>query len=132
MLGRARVSMVSARVDSVPEYSYWGEVVSHAGVVLNVVEPSRQIQVLLLLLDGQVHLEKERPEVTHTVSGSSFNLQSRQSPDYSPSNISLASLIRLARSLVTWSDSDHLMLNVSKTNERVMKFDTSNKPPTLQ
>lgn len=54
--------MVSAGVNSVPEHNYGREVVSDAGVVLNVIEPSRHIHVLLLLLDGQVHLD-ERGEV---------------------------------------------------------------------
>lgn len=50
--------MVSAGVDSVPEYDYWREVVSQAGDMLNVVEPAGHVQILLLLLDGQVHLSK--------------------------------------------------------------------------
>lgn len=49
---------MSAGVNSVPEHSYRREVVSDAGVVLNVVEPSRHVHILLLLLDGQVHLGK--------------------------------------------------------------------------
>lgn len=48
--------MVSAGVNPVPEHSYGREVVSDAGVVLNMVEPSRHIHIQLLLLDGQVHL----------------------------------------------------------------------------
>ncbi len=51
--------MESAGVNSVPEHSYGREVVSDAGVVLNVVEPSCHVQILLLLLDGQVHLRGE-------------------------------------------------------------------------
>lgn len=54
--GRGRVSVVSAGVNPIPEHSYGGEVVSDAGVVLNVVEPPCHVHILLLLLDGQVHL----------------------------------------------------------------------------
>lgn len=55
-----QVSVVPAGVNSVPEHNYWREVVSDAGVVLNVVEPPRHIHVLLLLLDGQVNLGEKR------------------------------------------------------------------------
>lgn len=51
-VGWDQVSVVSAGVDSVPEHSYVGKVVSDAGVVLNVVEPPCHVHVLLLLLDG--------------------------------------------------------------------------------
>lgn len=51
-MGWDQVSVVSAGVDSVPEHSYVGEVVSDARVVLNVVEPPCHVHVLLLLLDG--------------------------------------------------------------------------------
>lgn len=61
-MGGGRVSVVFAGVKSVPGHNYGREVVSDAGVVLNVVEPSRHIHVLLLVLDGQVHLG-ERGEV---------------------------------------------------------------------
>lgn len=50
--GRGRVSVVSAGVNSVPEHGYGREVVSDAGVVLDVVEPPRHVDVLLLLLNG--------------------------------------------------------------------------------
>lgn len=55
--GGCRVSVVSAGVNSVPEHGYGREVVSDAGVVLNVVEPSCHVHILLLLLDGQLHYE---------------------------------------------------------------------------
>lgn len=61
--GSGRVSVVSAGVDSVPEHNYWREVVSDTGIVLDVVEPPRHIQVLLLFLDGQVHLSERKREV---------------------------------------------------------------------
>lgn len=52
---------MSAGVNSVPEHNYWREVVSDAGVVLHVIQPTSDIHVLLLLLDGQIHLrEKEK------------------------------------------------------------------------
>lgn len=51
-VGWGQVSVVSAGVNSVPEHSYGGEVVSDARVVLNVVEPSRHIHILLLLLNA--------------------------------------------------------------------------------
>lgn len=54
--GGWRVSVVFAAVNFVPEHNYGGKRVADARVVLNVVEPSRHIHVLLLLLDGQVHL----------------------------------------------------------------------------
>lgn len=44
--------MASAGVNSVPEHNYGGQVVSDARVVLNVVEPSRHIHILLLFLDA--------------------------------------------------------------------------------
>lgn len=50
--------MVSAGVNSVPEYRYKREVVSDARVVLDVVEPSCHIHILFLLLDGQIHLSE--------------------------------------------------------------------------
>lgn len=56
-VGWGQVSVVFAGVNSVPEHNYGREVVSDAGVVLDVVEPSRHIHILLLLLDGQVHYE---------------------------------------------------------------------------
>lgn len=59
-----RGSMMSAGVDSVPEYCYWREVVPQAGDMLDVVEPAGDVQILLLLLDGQVHLRKgQHPSV---------------------------------------------------------------------
>lgn len=55
---------MSAGVDSVPEYCYWREVVPQAGDMLDVVEPAGDVQILLLLLDGQVHLRKgQHPSV---------------------------------------------------------------------
>lgn len=60
--------MVSAGVNSVPEHSYGREVVSDARVVLNVVEPSCHIHILLLLLDGQVHYEWMDSKVHESIS----------------------------------------------------------------
>lgn len=48
--------MLFAGVNSVPEHGYRGEVVSDARVMLNMVKPPCHIHILLLLLDGQVHL----------------------------------------------------------------------------
>lgn len=59
-VGSCRVSVVPAGVNSVLEHNYWREVVSDAGVVLDVVEPPRYVHVLLLLLDDQVHLGERR------------------------------------------------------------------------
>lgn len=66
------VSVVSAGVNSVPEHSYGREVVSDAGVVLNVVEPSCHVHILLLLLDGQLHLGERRGGEVDTLSSLSF------------------------------------------------------------
>lgn len=63
-----QVSVVSADVNSVPEHSYRREVVSDARVVLNVVEPSCHIHILLLLLDGQVHYEWMDSKVHESIS----------------------------------------------------------------
>lgn len=61
--------MVSAGVNSVPEHGYGREVVSDSGVVLNMVEPSCHVYILLLLLDGQVHLaERGKGEVNTSIS----------------------------------------------------------------
>lgn len=51
-------SVVAAGVDSVPQDHHGGQVVPDAGVVLYVIEPPRHVHVLLLLLDGQVHLRQ--------------------------------------------------------------------------
>lgn len=66
--------MVPAGVNSVPEHDYGGKVAPHAGVVLHVVEPPRHVHILLLLLDGQVHLggrhrEEEDEPLNGTVGG---------------------------------------------------------------
>lgn len=47
---------MSAGVDSVPEHCDGGQVALDAGEVLNVVEPSGHVGVLLPLLDGRVNL----------------------------------------------------------------------------
>lgn len=47
---------MSAGVDSVPEHGDGGQVTLDAGEVLNVVEPSGHVGVLLPLLDGRVNL----------------------------------------------------------------------------
>lgn len=52
--------MVSAGVNSVPEHSYWREVVPDTRVALDVVEPAGNIHILLPVLDGQVNLGKRR------------------------------------------------------------------------
>lgn len=58
--GPVQVSVVSAGVDSVPDYNYRREVVPDASVVLDVVKPSGHVNKQLLLLDGQVQLCEER------------------------------------------------------------------------
>lgn len=69
MGGWDQVSVVSAGVNSVPEHGYGREVVSDSGVVLNVVEPPCHVYILLLLLDGQVHLaERGEGEVNTGIS----------------------------------------------------------------
>lgn len=57
-MGRSWVgaSVMSAGVDSVPEHGDGGQVALDAGEVLNVIEPSGHIAVLLPLLDGRVNL----------------------------------------------------------------------------
>lgn len=57
-MGRSWVgaSVMSAGVDSVPEHGDGGQVALDAGEVLNVVEPSGHVGVLLPLLDGRVNL----------------------------------------------------------------------------
>lgn len=57
------VSVMSAGVDSVPEHGDGGQVALDAGEVLNVVEPSSHVGVLLPLLDGRVNLRVKRSEV---------------------------------------------------------------------
>ena len=52
--------MVSADVHSVSEHHHGAQVVAEAGVVLEVVEPPGHVDVMLLLVDGQVHLRGER------------------------------------------------------------------------
>lgn len=61
--GGGGVSVMSADVDSVPEHSDGGQVALDAGEVLNVVEPSGHVGVLLPLLDGTVNLRVTRSEV---------------------------------------------------------------------
>lgn len=56
-------SVMSARVDSVPEHGDGREVALDAGEVLNVVKPPGHVGVLLPLLDGRVSLVgRERGE----------------------------------------------------------------------
>jgi len=59
--------VVLAGVNCVPEHDYGRKGVPDARVVLNVVEPSAHVPILLLLLDGQVRL-RERGEV-HLITG---------------------------------------------------------------
>lgn len=54
-VGGGGVSVVPARVDAVSEESDRGQVVSDARLVLDVVEPSRQVHKLLSLLNAHVH-----------------------------------------------------------------------------
>lgn len=63
-VGSDQISVVSAGVNSVPEHNYWREVASDTGVVLDVVKPPCHIHILLLLLNGQVHLGEEEIKVS--------------------------------------------------------------------